>query len=495
MTIQQLNMDRLDFLLPDFVRVSWIGDQARKVWEPRISRISAAWLEIEWRAVLAGVRECSFCFAAPEEYIEKSGQWIKYGLTALPVAMHGTQDHSYTATNRDYKPGQPFVYRVVVGSPNSVSRLKHAYDEDDETEIGRLLGYPSCCQAFFLSTWVSQQMVDTTWPMALADARNKTADLIELKSPPEANILWRWLGVRAVSHLPCSFHCKQTIEKGQQLIAVGNDCGFTDEMKWLGEILSWPVQWSALHGIAEIKTPVLKVSTRTDATSSEYVLQYQGQGYPKEGGRGIGFPFKTAEKKNLTESKQFKRGLENPIHARPEKPDWTHLDNGFSSQIAMDQAHEPIVQIATALVKEQQGNVLDLGCGNGMLLRKICALNPGLSPWGIDSNADPIAHSNEIHPDHSGQFIAGNMFDNHRIWNPSQRYCLAMLMPGRLLEVDVRQAQVLKEHIRRCCEAVLVYAYGDWLTRYGGLQGLAEASGITLLSIANNSTASLAKIN
>ena len=31
------------------------------------------------------------------------------------------------------------------------------------------------------------------------------------------------------------------------------------------EILSWPVEWSVLHGIAEIKTPIFRVISRSDA--------------------------------------------------------------------------------------------------------------------------------------------------------------------------------------------------------------------------------------
>ena len=90
-----------------------------------------------------------------------------------------------------------------------------------------------------------------------------------MTGPPEANILWRWMGARAVPHLPCRFDCEPTVALAQQCLAVGRAAGFDTEMDWLLEILRWPVEWSALHGIAEIRTPVLKVSTRTDATATE----------------------------------------------------------------------------------------------------------------------------------------------------------------------------------------------------------------------------------
>ena len=64
------------------------------------------------------------------------------------------------------------------------------------------------------------------------------------------------MGARAVSHLPCRFDCEKTVALGQQLIEVGRKAGYERAMDWLLDVLSWPVEWSALHGIAELKTPV-----------------------------------------------------------------------------------------------------------------------------------------------------------------------------------------------------------------------------------------------
>ena len=38
---------RLSYVLPDFTRLSWVSDDARAVWEPRLSRIGAAWNAVE----------------------------------------------------------------------------------------------------------------------------------------------------------------------------------------------------------------------------------------------------------------------------------------------------------------------------------------------------------------------------------------------------------------------------------------------------------------
>ena len=92
--------DRLDFVLPDFTRVSWVSDVAREVWEPRIRQINRAWAEIEWRAVLAGVRACSLTAVSPEEFITQGAKWAGEGLNVLPLEMQGMSSYCYSSSSK-----------------------------------------------------------------------------------------------------------------------------------------------------------------------------------------------------------------------------------------------------------------------------------------------------------------------------------------------------------------------------------------------------------
>jgi hypothetical protein len=77
------------------------------------------------------------------------------------------------------------------------------------------------------------------------------------------------------------------------MLSVGVQSGFDNEVRWLLQILRWPVEWSALNGIAEIKTPIAKLSAATETTSMKYVVRRVGDGYPVEGATGITFPYAT----------------------------------------------------------------------------------------------------------------------------------------------------------------------------------------------------------
>lgn len=465
-------MERLDFVLPEFTRLSWVSDPAREVWEPRLRRITKAWFAIEWLAVLSGVRRCGVTVASSEDLITRGGEWVKSGLSALPLEIQG---------------------RIVVGPPVELAAFKAAWDAGDNQEIGRLLGYPKCCLDFFQAVWVDQGLVDTTWPMALRTAAPKNgANTIEVAGPAESNILWRWMGIRAVPHLPCRFDCADTVRLGKRFVEVGRLAGYDQEMDCLLDILSWPVEWSALHGIAEIKTPVLKVSTRTDATPSKYVVRRQGGAYPGEGAQGLMFPYRMPRKLLFTESRAFHRGLANPIHVRPPRPSWYASDNGFSSIAAMEKAHGSVLEVTRGALSWGGGPVLDLGCGNGALLQRIHEVNTAVVPFGIDAEADRVEHARVLLPRFADHFVPGDMFESDAIWPAGRRYALALLMPGRLLEAGPGRAARLAARLKAHCDQLVVYAYGDWLSRFGDLRGLAGAAGLSLVGAGPDATAALA---
>jgi 2-polyprenyl-3-methyl-5-hydroxy-6-metoxy-1,4-benzoquinol methylase len=486
--------DRLPHVLPDFTRLSWVNDRARSVWEPRIARIGSAWAEIEWRSVASGIRRCALTSVPSDRLVLRSTEWAASGLSMMPVAMSGTSP-GYASTSVAPRVGEPFEYRVAVGALADVAALKHAIDAGDDGTMGRLLGFPDCCIAFFRRTWVDEGCVDTTWAMAANRGNvDDSGRLIEVDAatPFQANILWRWVGPRAVPHLPCSFSCPATVAFADTLMAFGREGDYAAELEWLEEILSWPASWSALHGIAEVKTPVVKVSTRTDATAHEFVVRRQGRRLPAEAPAGLGFPFRSPERPGITHSLAFRKGLEAPIAPNTEPPEWYASDNGFSARAAMDEAHRPIVEMAVASLGDA-GTVMDLGCGNGALLKKICEARAGVIPFGVDVDESKLEHARLLQPAFSANFVGGNMFERIPI-DDDTVYSLIILMPGRLVEVDESSGRRLREWLRGHFQHLLVYGYGDWLTRYGGLATLAERAGLTLESVHRSGAAGLARI-
>ena len=107
-----------------------------------------------------------------------------------------------------------------------------------------------------------------------------------------ANVLLSQIGIRAVPHWPCGFQCEATNSFAEQLDSPSSVLQEPPTAAIIREILSWPAEWSALHGIAEVKTPVLKICGAVKYTASPLSVKWVGTNYPKEGARGLGFPYR-----------------------------------------------------------------------------------------------------------------------------------------------------------------------------------------------------------
>ena len=497
-TYQPYNYQRLDFRLPDFTRYAWVSDPARAIWEPRINQVTNMLLELEWRAIAAGVRRCALRTVHPEQISSLTTTLSPFNIEIEPlqkIALSKNYSASLQTPNED----EPFTYWAVLGRKADTEAFKYAYWENDQDAIGRLLGYPECCTRFFTEVWVNQGCVDTTWQMAHESLNRNliTSHEIEIPQVSSNNILLRWLGVRAVFHLPCRFDCEATQQLADNLADVARNAGFDEELAWLSEMLRWPVEWSALHGIAEIKTPVVKISTRTDATSQKYTVQYLGDTYPEKGIQGLTFPYKQPAKRQVSESKQYKAGMENPIQTLDEtyeRFEWYFRDNGFSSRYAMDRSHQPILDLACSCLSQASGKVLDLGCGNSALLRKIWLKHQAIIPCGVDVIPEKINHAKLLLPKYKDNFAIANIFDVESFWLSNEEYALAILMLGRFIEVAPIQTNQLLSRLKTKASQVLVYAYDDYIREYGSLEQMANQIGVKLLNSETGANVSLAKI-
>lgn len=395
----------------EFTRVSWASEQARQLWEPRLQTIDREWKRVELASVAQHRRAAALVFGEP------AVGWRAHGLTWGEV------------TKGRY---------VVARTEDSVRIFTRLYRDHDDERIGQYLGFPDCCRAFFHRVWNELDQRDTTRHMDRASFEG-----------PSANILGRWMGVRLVPHLPCSFGCKATHQFAQSLTSLWHQ----DTLALAKEYLSWPVRYSALHGIAIITNPVLRVTTNTDYTASEVQVDYPGSLYPAVGARGLGFPFQQNPKQNqVTALKMFRNAVE---AAAGDPTVWT--DNGFTSKAAMDAAHMRILEVLGA---DRYATALDLGSGNGRLVACVAK-----QARGVEADATRIARA--VVPTQHARI-------QDLTWvSPND---IILIMPGRLLEMSAEEAARVREGLRRSTSRLLVYAYGDWAEP--GLRALTERAGL-----------------
>lgn len=377
-------MTRLPYRLPEYApRIAWASVQARDVWEPRINALSAIHPELERELVIQRHRPSAFQCVSPTDLPELLKTLAPHGVCVLPLTRTPRIDGYRSVTPAT---GELHDYRVAITRPEHAAEWAGAWERGDNDAIGRLLDYPECCRAFFERVWVQERWIDTTWPMsqphdasratsgraygapdtARSTARERDSRSEGAERPNEAgregvevtgsvNMLWRWLGVRLVSHLPCSCDCQASAHMGRQALQVMAG-RWPQEAAWLREILSWPVKWTALHGIAEITSPIHRMSVATDATRERLDVRYIGTGYPREGAAGTGFPHRPVTTPQAMIQIARLSALNPAV-------------NGFTSFEAMNAAHARLLAVAGGPFN----TVLDLGCGDGTLMSRLPA--------------------------------------------------------------------------------------------------------------------------
>jgi len=419
-------METAPFRLEDFTRMQW-APQARNVWEPRFRQVSASWQDIEIDLVGAGFKAGALLVVPPERMAEVSRRASTHGLVAITLAQQGRGPSNYASSTSAYIEGAPFDYRVAVCKAAVATMWLAAWQVSDDEEIGVLLGYPECCRRFFQNTWVAKGLIDTTWEQALSTATDPDADVITVTPDPACNVTLRHLGLRWVSHLPCSFKCEATrayVAEATQLIRNN----YFEQYRTLSEALQWPVKWTGLHGIVEIVTPVCRIISRTDATYTKNTILQQGSLYPDEGARGNEFPFR-----NNTKKVKFLT-----------KDTWTL--NGFSTYEAMVAAHNLVV----AAAQDCRGqSVIDLGCGTGELLKIYKGIASELH--GVEVNDEAFKKAQKV-----ANVRCMNIFDP-RVFD--RKYDVAFISVQRFLEApNTRQ---LLDRIKAWTKATVFYSYGE----------------------------------
>jgi hypothetical protein len=434
-----------EIVLPEYApRVLWVSDIAQQVWGPRFNRISHAYLQVEKENVARGIRN-SYLTPLDSSMLQASREWaLANKLELVELGKEGATDHMYSSKSTSYVEGQKFTVRCAFTRPELKDKWVSAWQQMNNDTIGELLGYPKCCRDWFKHYWQENNYIDDI--LAMYENSNFSTD-----GPWQLNFFYRYMGVRLVSHMPCSFNCEDSLKIATSNLNLFKELGYEEEVKWIEEILNWPVRWSSLHGICEIRCPVFKLSHKTDFLAEEFSVDKQGDVYPEEGASGVVFPWKRRKKtKTVLENKSFNESLKDAKL-------WE--DNGFTSEAAMNSCHSVILQILSSF---KVGSVLDLGSGNGLLLKRIKEQGEIINTYGIEIEEDRYNRGLEVHPE--GIFRKGTIFDFGNYTENYYNYII--LMPGRLTEVDEKVKNIYVKFLKERADNFVLYLYGDWISRY-----------------------------
>lgn len=458
---------RDQYRLPDHTRIMYASGRTIEYWKPKISFASREWQQIERLRLMEGLTDSILIYVAHDNWLQTRRWADKNDLNVVHVGTKGiTQSYTSYGGNEDYSNGHQ--HRVAITRKETlVGEWLEAWENSDDIRVGELLGYPKCCQNFFDKYWNEQKFRDLTIPAI------ENGDGVD--GVIESNILGRWAGIRWVSHMPCSFQCEASIKQGKQTRQLAIDHGKQEAADIIDRVLNMPVEYSCMHGIAEIVTPIYKISAASESLPKKYVARRQGT-QPENAAKGNVFPFESKGNK-LTETTSFKKSIDAAAQQAQAGGDVTKVStgnagedsaaageygdllddeklwklNGFSSMEAMTKSHDPIVKMV------ETDNVIDMGCGNGALLHRIRKQKGSAVTFGCDTDGEAIAYASKF----EGIFFQQNMFD----FDIREDNATVIFMAGRLTETAEETARKFMRQLADKAKFIIAYAYGDWKDR------------------------------
>ena len=240
--------------LAPFARVQWKDPESRQEWEPILKQAVEAYNAAELETVRRGWRRCTTQHFNPNSMTEDIKR-LK-GLAYLPITRVGVYQgfaHKHPAVVE----GKPWNYYGVVGkTAEDAWAFVEATRTGDHRAMGDLLGYPKCCQDFFSTVWMAG-FIDPVYQAAERTEGAKIAgNTVVIPSSATFDGM-RYVGVRMVPHLPCSFSCKGSREMAEKWQLL-------EGMDTVAKLLNLPIAWSCLNGIAIVSTQFFRISTNSN---------------------------------------------------------------------------------------------------------------------------------------------------------------------------------------------------------------------------------------
>lgn len=266
-----------------FTRICWKDRKTRELWGPRLSRISRIQNLAEYETVRLGHRDAATIHFTFDDTFELLSKVTEDNLYYLPIAKSGFYE-GFSHFHRPVEQGKPyFIYGVLARDRETAKRFRETSSSQERVhfEVGKDLGYPSCCVSAFNRRW-REEKIDPMWEAAL-ETEKRTIDsepledegvkhTIVCKPLPEANQLLRYFGARITTHLPCSFSCSETVKIAEYWKKTMREIDST-AYGWLEELLKMPLVWDAYKGILQVNNSLFTGVTTTGFTDNKFVIE------------------------------------------------------------------------------------------------------------------------------------------------------------------------------------------------------------------------------
>lgn len=259
------------------VETNWKSAGSREVWKDVFQEMQTAQKEAEWRSVLDEDTDRKAAIIHLTNYNRE--KWLKLLSRNNLIYEDIRYSKPYAGYSHKHYPTsiddpERHTYAVIAEDEDILHKMKEAELEMEGPEKhrikGELLGFPDCCTEFFNQVWLADSQID---PMYEAACNTPSAEPIDgdhaeihIKDPNAGiNPLWRYVGARFITHMPCSFECEHSVEIARDRHRIMHENGAGEAADAMAEWLSTPFEWSANNALARVSNKHMIARSHTSS--------------------------------------------------------------------------------------------------------------------------------------------------------------------------------------------------------------------------------------
>lgn len=187
-------------------------------------------------------------------------------------------------------PTRGLLVAFLTGNSQAVAASTAAFEAGDMSRFFESFDGAACCRtpveaANLAAETKDDSVCQAVWKMTIGESRH------EIGLEQTVHPLFSPLGLYPLPLLPCGLSCAAAMERCEQWFKTAIAFGYSTEVGWFREALSWSNEWTELNGVTEIKTPILKLTIRTSAGTARRELAHSGSTLAEGAVAGLRFPF------------------------------------------------------------------------------------------------------------------------------------------------------------------------------------------------------------
>lgn len=236
-----------------------------------LSDLKNLWYEVEMKSLLDGHRDVNVFYLDQNDFDNQIHKLSNLDLFFQPLMRVRSFDgfgHKHELSEEIT--GNTSIFGAISKDTGTLKKFKGYYSEDDNFNMGLILGYPECCCRAF-SDFIRRGIIDPVYEIAQSSPhsrRDRTViDIDEMPWKIQTHL--RYFDLRVIPFLPCSFDCDSALDEAGYWYNLLKEID-SKTLSTLEDLMEQPSTWDLYNSQVIVNRPPCKSDFMGYATSTYY---------------------------------------------------------------------------------------------------------------------------------------------------------------------------------------------------------------------------------